>query len=270
MSSDTFPIERHPGQQMLTSAMEDLSGPGHPLPEMAGLQKRRISKGRRHHNGLVHIVVAALLASVYWLCPPLGWGQTSRTAALQTNTELPDAGSYRIDPDHSFAYFSAWHHVVGRVRGRFDKVTGTFTVAHDLSDCGVDVSIDVSTISTQNSERDDDLRSPVYFDAKRFPVMTYRGRGIRRVPGDLWVIDGSLTIHGVTKIVPLTFRFNGTFSDTKPNEPKRVAFHGLASTKRAQFGIGARDNLAEVGNLLAPDVDIEIDVEADLIPQQIK
>jgi polyisoprenoid-binding protein YceI len=179
---------------------------------------------------------------------------------------LPAPGTYKIDPAHSFAYFSAWHHLVGRVRGRFDKVTGTITVSPDPAACSVDVMIDVSTINTQISKRDEDLRGDAYFDAKKFLTMTYRGRGIHRISSDLWRMDGSLTMHGVTKVVPLTFKFNGTFSDTEPNEPARVAFHGTAGLKRAAFGMGARDNSAEVGNSTVPDVDIEIDVEADANP----
>jgi polyisoprenoid-binding protein YceI len=179
---------------------------------------------------------------------------------------LPAPGTYKIDPAHSFAYFSAWHHLVGRVRGRFDRVTGTITVSPDPAACSVDVAIDVSTISTQISKRDEDLRGDAYFDAKKFLTMTYQGRGIHRISSDLWRMDGSLTMHGVTKVLPLTFKFNGTFSDTEPNEPVRVAFHATAGLKRATFGMGARDNSAEVGDSTVPDVDIEIDVEADANP----
>lgn len=176
---------------------------------------------------------------------------------------LPPAGAYKIDPAHSFAYFGARHHVVGLVRGRFDKVNGTITVSQDPAKCSVDVTIDVSSISTQNTGRDDDLRSPEYFDVNRFPTMTYRGRGVRRVSANSWIIDGSLTMHGVTRVVPLTFNFNGEFSDVEPGNPARVAFHATAGTKRAEYGMGARDNLEELGMLTTPDVAIEIDVEAD-------
>jgi len=184
-------------------------------------------------------------------------------ALLFATQTLPAPGTYKIDPDHSFAYFGARHHVVGLVRGRFDKVTGTITASEDLAACGVDVTIDTSSISTQNTERDEDLRSPAYFDVAKFPAMTYHGRGIRRVSGSSGLMDGSLTIHGVTKVVPLTFTFNGSFPDIPPGKPARVAFHGSAAAKRADFGIGARDNLMELGSSPAPDVEIQIDVEAD-------
>jgi polyisoprenoid-binding protein YceI len=177
--------------------------------------------------------------------------------------DLPAPGTYIVDTDHSFAYFGARHHVVGLVRGRFDKVTGTINVAKDLTDCSVDISIDVASISTQNTVRDEDLRSPVYFDVKQFPAMTYRGHGIHRISATTWVMDGSLTMHGVTRTVPLTFNFNGPFADIKPGNPARIAFHGSAATKRAEYGMGARDNLDELGMLTTPDVAIDIDVEAN-------
>jgi polyisoprenoid-binding protein YceI len=176
---------------------------------------------------------------------------------------LPSPGTYKVDPDHSFVYFSAWHHIVGVVRGRFDKTTGTMTVSQDPAACAVDITIDTSTINTQNSERDEDLRGPDFFNVKDFPTMTYHGQGIRRM-GDSWVMDGNLMIRGVTKVVPVEFTFRGIFPDTKPGRPTRVAFHGAAQTRRGEFGM-TRDNKMELGVPPAPgnDVDIEIDVEAD-------
>jgi polyisoprenoid-binding protein YceI len=212
-------------------------------------------------GALVFVVSTAPLSNVAAMGRP-AQPDPNRPAAKV----LPATGTYKIDPDHSFAYFGARHHVVGLVRGRFDKVTGTINAAPDLTACSVDVMIDVSSISTQNTERDEDLRSSEYFDVKKFPTMTYHGRGIRRVSENTWTMDGSLTLHGVTKAVPLTFNFNGPFSDIKPGNPARVAFHGSAAVKRAEFGMGARDNLGELGMLTTPDVEIEIDVEADATP----
>ena len=77
-------------------------------------------------------------------------------------------------------------------------------------------------------------------------------------------MDGSLTIRGITKVVPMTFTFKGLFADTPAGQPARAAFHGTATTKRADFGM-TRDNLAELGVPPAPgsDVEIEIDIEAN-------
>jgi polyisoprenoid-binding protein YceI len=224
--------------------------------------RRRILKiliNRFEFSALLLIVAAA----------PWTHAAAQATSAAQpaqkraTAPPLPPPGTYNVDPRHSFAFFGARHHVVGLVRGRFDKVTGTIAAAQDPAACSVDITIDVSTVSTQVAERDEDLRSPEYFDVKKFPTMTYRGRGIRRASATSWIMDGDLTLHGVTRRVPLTFTFNGAFADTKAGEPARVVFHGTAATKRVEYGIGARDNLDELGTLQTPDVAIEIDVEAD-------
>ena len=189
--------------------------------------------------------------------------QTKPDPKSEAASALPAPGSYWIDSDHSFAYFGARHHVVGLVRGRFDKVGGTLTVSPDPAGCTLDVLIDVASINTQVAERDTDLRDPAYFDVAKFRTMTYQGRGIHHTSENSWTMDGSLTMHGVTKTVPLTFTFNGLFPDPKPGVPARSTFHATAGVKRADFGMGARDNLGELGILTTPDVAIEIDVEAD-------
>jgi polyisoprenoid-binding protein YceI len=177
---------------------------------------------------------------------------------------LPPPGTYQVDPVHSFVYFSAWHHIVGTVRGRFEKATGTIVAAAKPEDCSVDITIDTATLSTQNPKRDADLRGPDFFAVQKYPQATYRGRGIRH-SGNAWVMDGVLTIRGVSKVVPLTFTFKGLFPDMPAGSPARAAFHGTAETHRGDFGM-TRDNAMELGVPAAPgaDVQLEIDVEADL------
>ena len=223
----------------------------------AALEKVQIDDDRFQTGALLYVLAVAATKLV-------AVAQTATVAKQSAAAQaLPAPDVYQIEPDHSFAYFGAWHHIIGLVRGRFDKVGGTFTVSRDPKACSVDVTIDDSSISTQNTERDEDLRSHFYFDVKNFPAITYRGTGIRLVSGRSWIMDGALTIHGVTKTVPLAFTFKGSFTDVPPGRPPRVAFHGSAATKRALFGIGDRDNAEEVGALLAPDVEIQIDIEAD-------
>jgi len=170
----------------------------------------------------------------------------------------PAQGVYALDPPHTFVYFTAQHMVVGRVRGRFDKTAGTITVA-DPAASTVDVSIESAGISTQNSVRDNDLRGPDFFNAAKFPRIEYHGRGVRK-SGDGWVVEGALTIRGTTRSVPMAFMFKGT-APAQQGKPGRVAFHGTAAVKRADFGM-ARELLDEIGVVSAsPDVWIEIDAE---------
>jgi polyisoprenoid-binding protein YceI len=193
----------------------------------------------------------------------LTMGTRTGLASSSGMASLPEPGTYNIDPVHSFAYFGAWHHIVGLVRGRFNKVTGTISVTKDPADCALDISIDTASIDTQFAKRDEDLRGADFFDVKNFPAMTYRGRGIQRIADGAWVMDGSLTIRGVTKEVPLTFRFKGMFPDMAAGQPPRASFHATAAEKRGDFGM-TRDNLMELGpNPKGPDVEIQIDVEAN-------
>jgi polyisoprenoid-binding protein YceI len=185
------------------------------------------------------------------------------SAGAASYDPLPPPGNYQVDPVHSFVYFAAWHHIVGTVRGRFEKVTGTITAAPNPPDCSLDITIDTATLSTQFPKRDDDLRGSDFFDVKKYPEASYRGRGIRRA-GDAWVMDGTLTIRGVSKAVPITFTFKGLFPNMPPGSPARASFHGTAETRRGDFGM-TRDNAMELGVPPAPgaDVQLEIDVEAN-------
>ena len=210
------------------------------------------------------VATGMLLVAACFIYGSYAASPISAVSSSKTNL-LPVPGRYKIDPVHSFAYFGARHHVVGLVRGRFEKINGTIASAQTPSGCSVDVTIYIASLTTQDAERDEDLRGPDYFDAAKFPTMSYQGHGIRHVSGNKWIMDGQLTLHGHTRTVPMSFTFNGAFADQKTGDPVRVAFHGTASVKRADFGLGARDNANELGLLTTPDVAIEIDVEADAI-----
>jgi polyisoprenoid-binding protein YceI len=210
-------------------------------------------------------VALVLLGTAWAFAGKLATSSSSSSgkSAAPAASALPAAGTYNIDPVHSFVYFSAWHHVVGVVRGRFENTTGTITASPDPAACAVDVTIDAFTLSTQFTQRDEDLRGPDFFNVRKFPTMTYQGRGLRPA-GDSWIMDGTLTIRGVSKAVPLRFTFKGLFPDTKPGQPARAAFHATAATRRGDFGM-TRDNVMELGVPPAAgnDVDIQIDIEAD-------
>ena len=184
---------------------------------------------------------------------------TTPTTSTTKRSQLPAPGTYQLDPPHTFVFFAAQHKIVGKVRGRFDKTVGTVTVDEDAAACAVDVTIEATSIDTQNSVRDNDLRGSDFFQAAKSPTITYRGRGIR--PTDAgWVIDGSLEIRGITKVVPLTFTFRGT-APSEPGKGSRIAFHALGGIKRAEFGM-VRELASEIGANKGVDVTIEVDTEA--------
>ena len=119
-----------------------------------------------------------------------------------TGPALPAPGTCEIDPPRTLAYSSARREVAGLVRGQFDRIAGTITVANDPAACSLDVTLDASSISTQNAMRDEDLRGPDPFDVNDVPTLTCRAHGVRPASGNAWRMNGSLTIRGVTKVSP--------------------------------------------------------------------
>lgn len=173
---------------------------------------------------------------------------------------LPPPGIYDIDGVHTFVEFAAQHLVVGMVRGRFDNTSGRITITADPATCAVNVSIEAASVSTHNTYRDEDLRSKDFLDAADHPAITYQATGFQRA-GDHWTVDGTLTIRGIAKVVPLVFDFKGTAPKVE-GKPDRIAFQATAATKRADFGM-TRELIDEIGpSHTGPDVWIEIDTEA--------
>src|SRR6266567_7137749 len=118
------------------------------------------------------------------------------------------AGTWAIDPVHSEVGFSVRHMMVSKVRGKFTKFSGELVTGSDVLDSSVTAEIDLASIETGAEQRDAHLRSPDFFDTDKHPLMTYRSTGIRAA-GDGYVVDGELTLKGVTKSVPLALELNG-------------------------------------------------------------
>ena len=116
-------------------------------------------------RGMVKTVMGVVFVTLCAIAV-VAMGTPKGLASSSSMAPLPAPGMYVIDPIHSFAYFGAWHHIVGLVRGRFDKVTGTISAAKEPADCAVDISIDTASIDTQFAKRDEDLRGPDFFDVK--------------------------------------------------------------------------------------------------------
>ena len=171
----------------------------------------------------------------------------------------PHAGTYELDPVHSFIYFSVQHLVIGRVRGRFSSFQGTLIVPEDPTESRVDVVIHTASIDTQNDQRDEDLRSPGMLNVAAFPSMTYRGSGVIPELGGGWRIEGDLSVRDVTRAVPLHGTFLGAVAD--PFGKLRIAFEARTAISRKEFGLTRELEKESGGLLLAKDIMIEINAE---------
>jgi polyisoprenoid-binding protein YceI len=170
------------------------------------------------------------------------------------------AGTWDIDPVHTDVGFVVRHLVVTKVRGRFNEVKGHIVTGENPLESSVDIAIDLRSVTTNNEQRDNDLRSRNFFEVETHPVMTYRATGARQ-DGDRFVLDGELTLKGVTRTVPLTFEPGGFTND--PWGGTRTGFSATAQINRKDFNVnfeGVQNGVAVV----ADKIDIHIEVEAVL------
>jgi len=194
--------------------------------------------------------------------PPRGDPATDHSR-LWNHILVPSPGLYAIDPIHSFVGFSAQHLVVGRVRGRFEGIAGTVRIGEDPRTSSVEATIETASINTSFPARDDDLRSARFLDVSTHPRMTYRSSGVTERPRADWLMEGELTLRGVTRSVPLTVRFEGSITDSSGNP--RSSFHAIGSLTRSQFGVDA-ELIQEAGSMLIGD-DILLDLEVEATQQ---
>jgi len=119
-------------------------------------------------------------------------------------TQLPGyiPGTWVIDPSHSEVAFSVRHLMLSKVRGRFTSFEGRLVTGDNLLDSSVEATIDLASVNTNDANRDEHVRSADFFDVEQFPTMTYRSTGVRAT-GNGFVVDGELSLHGVTRAVPL-------------------------------------------------------------------
>jgi polyisoprenoid-binding protein YceI len=171
------------------------------------------------------------------------------------------AGTWTIDPLHSEVGFSVRHMMVSKVRGKFSKFSGELVTAENPLASSVTAEIDLSSIDTGAEQRDGHLRSPDFFDTENHPVMTYRSTGIR-AKGDGYVLDGDLTLKGVTKDVPLALELNGFGPD--PYGGTRAGFTATGEINRQDFGVTWNAAMEHGGVVVSDKVTIHLEVEAVL------
>ncbi len=163
--------------------------------------------------------------------------------------------TWQIDPNHTAAQFSVRHLGISTVRGVFEKTTGTVSFdPSDPSKASIDATIDVNTINTRVQMRDNDLRSPHFFDAAKYPTITFKSTQTESAgPGKL-KITGDLTIHGVTKQVVLSVE-GPSQSIKDPMGNMRMGGNATTTINRNDFGITTMP--AMVGD----EIQIVLDVE---------
>jgi polyisoprenoid-binding protein YceI len=147
------------------------------------------------------------------------------------------ADDYTIDAVHSGVSFQISHVGLAYIHGRFDDFSGNFTIdTSDPTKSAFSLSIKSESVDTNNSKRDEHLRSPDFFNVKQFPTISFTSTSVKPIDGG-YEVTGDLTIHGATK--PVTFSLKGGASAEFPKGVSRTGFStSQIVVKRSDFGVG--------------------------------
>lgn len=170
-------------------------------------------------------------------------------------------GTWTLDEAHTDIGFSVRHLMVSKVRGSFNTFSGTITTAADPLESSAELIVELSSIDTRNDDRDAHLRTADFFDADTHPMMSYRSTAIRR-DGDDFVVDGELTIKGVSAAVTLIVEWNGIGPD--PWGGTRLGLSATGEINRSDFGISFNMPLDGGGVMVGERIKLIIEAEAIL------
>ena len=183
------------------------------------------------------------------------------TTLLLAGAALAPAATYDIDPAHSTAQFTVKHMMITNVHGQFSKVTGTLDFdANNPAAGSVKASIEAGTVNTQETKRDDHLKSPDFFDVVKFPAITFQSTSFRKAADGKYQVAGNLTIHGVTK--PVVLDVDGPTPEVKdPWGNSRIGISASTKINRADFGLTWNKALEAGGVLVGDEVAIALEIE---------
>lgn len=172
---------------------------------------------------------------------------------------------YKVDPDHSGVSFTI-RHFVSNVPGRFKDFDGV--IKYDKQNpaaSSVSFTTQAASIDTDNTDRDNHLRSPDFFDVAKFPTLTFSSTSVKAVDADTLEVTGDLTIKGVTKKVTVPVEVLGT---VKGPRGEKAGFETSFKLDRKEYGINWNRVLDAGGAILGDEVKINIAIEADRQAEQ--
>lgn len=176
--------------------------------------------------------------------------------------EVPVAGKWVFDHDHTVLGFVARHMVFTKVRGRFNEFEGAVFIADRLEDSHVELEIDVMSLTTEVPDRDAHLRSSDFLEAEAHPKIMFRSTSVD-VEG--MILTGDLTIRGVTHPVTLDFTYEGIVP--YPWGGDRAMFRAQTEIAREDWNVSWNVALETGGWLVSKAVDLEIEAQVVLVDE---
>jgi polyisoprenoid-binding protein YceI len=170
------------------------------------------------------------------------------------------ATKWVIDPMHSEVQFKVKHLVISTVTGFFKSFEGTLeSVNDDFENSEIYFSLDINSVDTNQSQRDEHLKSPDFFDATTYPKITFKSTSFKKTDDDEYELIGNLTIKGITKPVKLNAEYGGSTNDFYGNT--KAGFEVTGKINRKEFGL-VYDGVTEAGSVvLGEDIKLLINVQ---------
>ncbi|GAB4038907.1 YceI family protein [Spirosoma jeollabukense] len=169
------------------------------------------------------------------------------------------AQTWALDKAHSKVGFTVTHMMLSEVDGLFKTFDAKVIAAKpDLSDAVFEFSGDVNSIDTGNEKRDGDLKGEKYFDAAKFPTLSFKSKSFQKAGDKKYKVTGDLTMHGVTKPITLDVVMNGPITNESPRgKSEKVGFNMKGTLKRLDYGIGAGTPAA----IISEDIEVKANGE---------
>lgn len=182
-------------------------------------------------------------------------------AALMLNTNLSAQTKWTLDKTHSSVRFSVSHMVVSEAEGTFKSWNGTVeNTKPDFTDAKIAFTIDVSSINTDNENRDNHLKSPDFFDAQKFPTIKFESTSMQALGDNKYKLNGNLTIKDVTKPVTFDVTYGGSITGQRGT---KAGFKATTTINRFDYNL-KWDRATETGGLVVgKDVEITVKIELD-------
>lgn len=181
-------------------------------------------------------------------------------ALLAGASAFAQPATWKIDSAHSASQFAVKHMVISTVRGQFGKTAGSVQFdGQDYTTVVAEATIDVASVDTREEGRDKHLRSADFFDAEKFPAITFKSKRVEGVSGNAFRLVGDLTIRGVTKEITLAVEATPIVKGSRGES--RVGAHATGRINRQDFGVSWSRTLDAGGLVVANDVDIVLDLE---------
>lgn len=174
--------------------------------------------------------------------------------------------SWKIDPAHSEVNFTVRHMMISNVRGRFENFTGTVEFdPENPVNSSVEVQIEANSVNTREDPRDNHLRSADFFDAEKYPYLTFKSKKVVVDDDSRGRIIGDLTIRGITREVTLDTDFNGT--SQSPYGANVAGFSASTKINRKDWGL-AWNVALETGGVLVGE-EIKINIELEIVEEKV-